>query len=111
MKEIKRESSVFEKNFKIDLRLSAFGQMFTCILYCPNIAKCPWLLQMIPIKISHPKLTSHGMQSCVECFMLLHSPIIIDIKKLQTIQETVADDEIDNVMNTCEMCDFFSSTH
>jgi hypothetical protein len=36
--------SVLERNFKIDLRLSAFAQMFTYILYCPNIAKCHWLL-------------------------------------------------------------------
>jgi hypothetical protein len=36
--------SVLERNFKIDLRLSAFAQMFTYILYCPDIAKCPWLL-------------------------------------------------------------------
>ncbi len=65
---------------------------------------------MIPMKISHPKLTSHGMRSCVECLVLLHSPIIIDMKKLQTIQETVRVDEIDDDMNTCEMCDFFSTT-
>jgi hypothetical protein len=30
--------SVLERNFKINLRLSAFAQMFTYILYCPNIA-------------------------------------------------------------------------
>jgi hypothetical protein len=99
LKEIKRKSlmeskskfvlvpffSVLKRNFKIDLRLSAFVQMFTYILYCPDIAKCPWLLQMIPMKISHPKLTSLEMPSCVECFVLLHSPIIIDMKKLEAI--------------------------
>ncbi len=35
--------SVLEKDVKINLRLSAFVQMFTYILYCPNIAQCPWL--------------------------------------------------------------------
>ncbi len=65
LKEIKKKSSteskskfalvpffsVLERNFKIALRLSAFAQMFTCILYWPNIAKCPWLLRIIPMKI------------------------------------------------------------
>jgi hypothetical protein len=77
--------SVLERNFKIDLQLSAFVQMFTYILYQPNIAKCPWLLQMIPKKISCFKLTSLKMPSCVECFVLLHSPIIIDMKELEAI--------------------------
>jgi hypothetical protein len=36
--------SVLKMNFKISLRLSTFAQMFTCILYCLNIAKCPWLV-------------------------------------------------------------------
>jgi hypothetical protein len=65
---------------------------------------------MIPMKISHPKLTSHEMPSFVECLVFLYSPIIIDMKKLQTIQETVTYDEVYNDMNTCEMCDFFSTT-
>ncbi len=77
--------SVLERNFKINLQLSAFGQMFTCILYYPNIAKCPWLLQMIPMNISRSKLTSLKMPSCVECFVLLHLPIIIDMKELEAI--------------------------
>ncbi len=62
------------------------------------------------MKISHPKLTSHGMPSCVERLVLLHSPLIIDMNTFKTIQETVMDDEIDDDMNTCEMCDFFSTT-
>ncbi len=77
--------SVLEKNFKIDLQLSAFAQMFTYILYCPDIVKCPWLLGMIPMNISRSKLTSLEMPSCVECFVLLHSPIIIDMKELEAI--------------------------
>jgi hypothetical protein len=72
--------------------------MFTCILYCPNIAKCLWLVRMIAIKISRPKLTPLEMLSCVECFVLLHSPIIIDMKTLEAIylkvQKNVTDDEM-----------------
>ncbi len=87
--------------------------MFTYILYCPDIAKCPWLLQMIPMKISRPKLKSHEMPSYVECFVLLHSPIIIDMKKLEAIhlkvQKNVTDDEMDNDIYTHEMSDFFST--
>jgi hypothetical protein len=37
------------------------SKMFTYILYCPNIAKCPWLLQIIPMNISRSKLTSLKM--------------------------------------------------
>jgi hypothetical protein len=77
--------SVLEKNFKINLRLSAFAQMFTYILYCPDIAECPWLLQMIPMNISHSQLTSLEMPSCVECIVLLHPPIIIDMKELEAV--------------------------
>jgi hypothetical protein len=105
--------SVLERNFKIDLRLSAFAQMFTYISYCHDIAKCPWLLRMIPMNISHSKLTSLKMLSCVECFVLLHSPIIIDMKELEAInlkvQKNVMDDEMDNGIYTQEMSDFFST--
>jgi hypothetical protein len=106
--------SVLERNFKIDLRLSAFVQKFTCILYCPDIAKCPWLLQMIPMNISRSKLTSLKMPSCVECFVLLHLPIIIEMKELEAInlkvQQNVTDDEMDDDIYTQEMSDFFSNT-
>ncbi len=77
--------SVLERNFKIDLQLSAFVQMFRYILYFPDIAKCPWLLQMIPMNISRSKLTSLKMPSCDDCFVLLHLPIIIDMKELEAI--------------------------
>ncbi len=87
--------------------------MFTNILYCPNIAKCPWLLQMIPMNISRSKLTSLKIPSCVECFVLLHSPIIIDMEELEAIklkvQKNVTDDEMDDDIYTQEMSDFFST--
>ncbi len=105
--------SVLEKNFKINLRLSAFAQMFIYILYCPDIAKCPWLLRMIPMNISRSKLTSLEMPSCVECFVLLHSPIIIDMKELEAInlkvQKNVTDDEMEYDIYTQEMSDLFST--
>ncbi len=127
LKEIKKKSSmeskskfalvpffsVLERNFKIDLQLSAFAQMFKCILYCPDIAKCPWLLQMIPMNISCSKLTPLKMPSCVECFVLLHSPIIIDMKELEAIhvkvKKYITDDEMDDDIYTQEMSDFFST--
>jgi hypothetical protein len=59
---------------------------------------------MIPMKFSHPKLTSLKMPQCVECFVLLHSPIIIDMKKLETIRKETNDD-----IYTLEMSDFFST--
>jgi hypothetical protein len=106
--------SVLERNFKINLRLSAFAQMFTYILYCPNIAKYPLLLRMIPMIISRSKLTSLKMPSCVECFVLLHPPIIIDTKELEAIhlkvQKNVMDDEMDDDVYTQEMSDFLSTT-
>jgi hypothetical protein len=53
------------------------------------------------------------MPSCVECFVLLHSPIIIDMKELEAInikvQKNVTDDEMDNDIYTQEMSDFFST--
>jgi hypothetical protein len=87
--------------------------MFTYILYCPNIAKCPWLLQMILMSNSCIKLTSLEMPSCVECFVLLHSPIIIDMKELEAINskvhKNVTDDEMDDDICTQEMSEFFST--
>jgi hypothetical protein len=53
------------------------------------------------------------MPSCVECFILLHSPIIIDMKKLEAInlkvQKNLMDDKMDNDIYTQEMSDFFST--
>jgi hypothetical protein len=100
--------SVLEKNFKIDLRLSAFAQMFTYILYCPDIATCLWLRQMIPMNDSSTKLTSLEMPSYVECFVLLHSPIIIDMKELEAVISKVHKNVMDGGIYTQEMSDFFS---
>jgi hypothetical protein len=53
------------------------------------------------------------MPSCVECFVLLHSSIIIDMKELEAInlknQKNVTDDEMDDEIYTQKMSDFFST--
>jgi hypothetical protein len=58
-----------------------------------------------------PKLTSLETPSCVECFVLLHSPIVIDVKKMEAIhlkvKKKLTDDEMDNDMYTHDMSDFF----
>jgi hypothetical protein len=68
---------------------------------------------MIPMKISRSKLTSLKMPSCVECFVLLHLPTIIDMKKLEAINlkvhKNVTDDEMDDDIHTQEMSDVFST--
>jgi hypothetical protein len=53
------------------------------------------------------------MWSCVECFVLLHLPIIIDMKELEAInlkvKKNLMDDEMDDDIYTQEMSDFFST--
>jgi hypothetical protein len=84
--------------------------MFTCILYCPDIAQCPWLQQLIPTNNTNHNFLIHKMPSNVECLVLLHSPININLKKLGTINEEVNDDKMDNDFTTQEIKDYFSSS-
>ncbi len=102
--------SVLEKDAKIDLQLSAFVQMFTCIVYCPNIAQCPWLQQMIPTNITNCNFSAHKIPSNVECLVLLHSPIISNLEKLGTINEEVYNDKMDDDYTTQEINNYFSSS-
>jgi hypothetical protein len=102
--------SVLEKDVKINLPLSAFVQMFTYILYCPVIAQCPWLQQMIPTNIINCNFLMHKIPSKVECLVLLHSPIIINVEKLGTIHQEVYDDKMDNDFTTQEVNNYFSSS-
>ena len=95
--------SVLEKDAKIDLQLSAFVQMFTCIVYCPNIAQCPWLQQMIPTNITNCNFSAHKIPSNVECLVLLHSPIISNLEKLGTINKEVYNDKMDDDYTTQEI--------
>jgi hypothetical protein len=102
--------SVLEKDVKIDLQLSAFAQMFTCILYCPDILQCPWLQQMIPASITNCNFLMHNILSNVEFLVLLHSPIIIGLVKLGTINKKVNKDTMDDDFTTQEINNYFSSS-
>jgi hypothetical protein len=102
--------SVLEKDVKINFQLSAFAQMFTCILYCPNIAQCLWLQWMIPTNNTNHNFLMHKIPSNVECLVLLHSPIIIDLEELRTINKEVKTDNMDNDFTTQEINDYFSSS-
>jgi hypothetical protein len=102
--------SVLEKDIKIDLQLSAFAQMFIYILYCPAIAQCPWLQQMIPTNITNHNFLMHITPLNIECLVLLHSPIIIDLEKLGTINEEVNYDKMGNDFITQEINNYFSSS-
>jgi hypothetical protein len=102
--------SILEEDVEIDLQLSAFVQMFTYILYCPDIAQCPWLQQMIPTNNTNCKFLMHKILSNVECLVLLHSPIIINLEKLGTINKEVNGDKMDNDFTTQEIKDYFSSS-
>ncbi len=88
--------SVFEKDVEIDLWLSEFAQMYTYILYCPDIAQCPWLQRMIPTNNTNCNFLMHKIPSNVECLVLLHSSIIINFEKLGTINKEVNNDEMDD---------------
>ena len=57
--------------------VSALSQMYTYLLFCPDITKCPWVAEMLKKKCSY---TSNKN---VQCLLLLHSPTIIDMKNLQ----------------------------
>jgi hypothetical protein len=59
---------------------------------------------------SSTNLTSLEMLSCVECFVLLHSPFIIDMKELEEVHskvhKNIMDDEMEYDIYTQEMSDF-----
>jgi hypothetical protein len=66
---------------------------------------------MKPVKNSSTDLTLLEIPSCVECFVLLHSPIIIDMKELEEVNskvhKNVMDDEMEYDIYTQEMSYFF----
>ncbi len=55
------------------------------------------------------KLTSFEMPSCVECFVLLHSPINIDMKELEAVISKVYKNVMEYDIYTQEMSDFFTT--
>jgi hypothetical protein len=56
------------------------------------------------------QLLMHKILSNVERLVLLHSPIILDLKKLGTINEEMSNDKIDNDFTTQEINVYFSSS-
>ncbi len=52
----------------------------------------------------------HKIPLNVECLVLLHSTIIINLEKLGTINEEVNNDEMDNDFTTQEKNEYFSSS-
>jgi hypothetical protein len=92
------------------LQLSAFAQMYTYILYCPDIAQCPWLQQMILTNNTNCNYLMHKIPSNVECLVLHQSPIIIDLEILGTINVEVNNDKMDDDVTTQETNNFFSSS-
>jgi hypothetical protein len=83
--------------------------MFTYIIYCLDIAQCPWLQQMRPTNINDCNFLTQKIPSNVEYLVLLHAPIIINVEELGTINKEVYDDKIDNDFTTKEINSYFSS--
>ena len=63
--------------------------MFTYVVYCPNIAKCPWVLEMLSKNKTNGNLDLKYISNCVECLVLLHSPFIIDMKEMEALFKTL----------------------
>jgi hypothetical protein len=61
-------------------------------------------------KQSNCNFLMHKILSNVECLVLLHSPIIIDLEKLGTINKEVNSDKMDDDFTTQEMNNYFSSS-
>ena len=49
--------------------VSAFGQIYTYLLYCPNISKCPWVFEMLKKNRSNANLDSYTATDNVECLV------------------------------------------
>jgi hypothetical protein len=61
-------------------------------------------------KHSQSQILTHKIPSNVECLVLLHSPIIINVEEMETIHEKVYNDEMDNDFTTQEINNHFSSS-
>jgi hypothetical protein len=65
---------------------------------------------MIPTNIINCNFLIHIIPSNVECLVLLHSPIIIDLEELRPIKKEVNNDKMDNDFTTQEINNYFSSS-
>ena len=75
---------VFKLELYQDLQFSAFAQMYTYVLYCPDVFKLNWLLMKITRNLS----SSYQIEvQHMECLLLLHSPMIIDMEELSKFEE------------------------
>ena len=76
--------------------VSALSQMYTYLLFCPDITNCPWVAEMLKKNWSGDNDEfSYTSNKNVQCLVLLHSPTIIDMKNLQKAIDE-ADKDIDN---------------
>ncbi len=75
---------VFKLELYHDLQFSAFAQMYTYVLYCPDVFKLNWLLMKITRNLS----SSYQIEvQQMECLLLLHSSMIIDWEELSKFEE------------------------
>jgi hypothetical protein len=65
---------------------------------------------MIPTNNTNCNFLIHKILSNAECLILLHSPIIINLEKLEILNEEVNDDKMDDDFTTQETDDYFSSS-
>jgi hypothetical protein len=76
--------------------VSALSQMYTYLLFCPDITNCPWVAEMLKKNWSGDNDEfSYTSNKNVQCLVLLHSPTIIDMTNLLKAIEK-ADKDIDN---------------
>jgi len=80
--------------------VSAFGQMYTYVLYCPNISKCPWVFEMLKKNRSNANFDSYTATDNVECLVLLHSPFIIDMDDIKEVINKPAEQNVKDETTT-----------
>jgi hypothetical protein len=81
--------------------VSALSQIYTYLLFCPDIANCPWVLDMLKKNWSGD---NNGFlyenNKNVQCLVLLHSPTVINMHKLkEAIDKEDEDNEKDDDYN------------
>jgi hypothetical protein len=65
---------------------------------------------MIPTNNTNCNFLIHKIPSNVKFLVLLHSPIIINLEKLGTINKEVNNDKMDDDFTTQKINDYFSSS-
>ena len=64
--------------------VSALSQMYSYLLYCPDIINCPWVLDMLKKNRSGTNNESLTYEhKNVQCLILIHSPTIIEMNNLK----------------------------